>query len=138
MDKTLITYKESRDIERNSILTLYKANNWSSADKPEQLYNALMHSHSLISAWDNDQLVGLGNAISDEFLVVYYPHLLVLPQYQKQGIGKQIMTILMSRYQDFHQHILVADFETIEFYKKCGFARAGKTEPLWIYAGDEH
>jgi len=138
MDKTLITYKESRDIERNSILTLYKANNWSSADKPEQLYNALMHSHALISAWDNDKLVGLGNAISDGFLVVYYPHLLVLPQYQKQGIGKQIMTILISRYQGFHQHILVADFEAIEFYQKCGFERAGKTESLWIYTGDEH
>jgi ribosomal protein S18 acetylase RimI-like enzyme len=138
MEQTEIRYKESGDIDRHSILALYKANNWSSADMPEQLYNALMHSHSLVSAWDKNKLVGLGNAISDGFLVVYYPHLLVLPEYQKRGIGKQIMTILMSRYQGFHQHILVADREAIEFYKKCGFERAGKTEPLWIYAGNEH
>ncbi|MDM9384920.1 GNAT family N-acetyltransferase [Chlorogloeopsis sp. ULAP01] len=138
MDQTKITYKESRDIDLHSILTLYKANHWSSADKPEQLYNALTNSHSLVSAWDKNKLVGLGNAISDGFLVVYYPHLLVLPEYHKRGIGRQIMTILMSRYQDFHQQILVADKEAIAFYKKCGFERSGKTEALWIYAGEEH
>ena len=23
-------------------------------------------------------------------------------------------------------------------YEKCGFVRAGKTEPMWIYTGDDH
>ena len=88
MRTTEIAYKESRDIDRDSIITLYTANNWSSVEKSEQLYNALMHSHSLLFAWDKDKLVGLGNAISDGFLVVYYPHLLVLPEYQGCGIGR--------------------------------------------------
>ncbi len=34
--------------------------------------------------------------------------------------------------------MLVADGRAIDFYKKCGFARAGKTEPMWIYAGQDH
>jgi GNAT superfamily N-acetyltransferase len=33
--------------------------------------------------------VGLGNAISDGALVVYYPHMLVLPEYQGRGIGRR-------------------------------------------------
>ena len=137
MHKVKISYKENHDIDCLSILNLYQANHWSSANKPEQLYNALMHSQLLISAWDKSKLVGLGNAISDNFLVVYYPHLLVLPEYQKQGISRQIMKILTSRYQGFHQHILLADQQAIEFYKKCGFKRAGKTEPMWIYKEEE-
>ena len=70
MRTTKIAYKQTRDIDHDSIITLYKANNWSSVEKPDQLYNALMQSHSLLSAWDKDKLVGLGNAISDGFLVV--------------------------------------------------------------------
>jgi hypothetical protein len=26
----------------------------------------------------------------------------------------------------------------VEFYRKCGFERAGRTEPMWIYGGHEH
>jgi len=48
------------------------------------------------------------------------------------------MDILKKRYEQMHMHILVADREAISFYEKCGFTRAGKTEPMWIYAGDDH
>ncbi|QLE58326.1 GNAT family N-acetyltransferase [Nostoc sp. TCL26-01] len=133
-----IHFQDTREIEQDSIINLYKANQWSSSEKPDLLYQALMNSHSLISAWHEDKLVGLGNAISDGFLVVYYPHLLVLPNYQRQGIGSGIIQRLISRYQGFHQHILIADSDAIYFYKRCGFQRAGKTEPMWIYAANDH
>lgn len=74
-----IKYSEQRDLTIGAIVELYRANAWSVADKPEQLRNALHNSHSLISAWLNHDLVGLGNAISDGHFVVYYPHVLVHP-----------------------------------------------------------
>ena len=77
---------------------------------------ALLNSHSLVTAWNGTTLVGLGNAISDGYLVVYYPHLLVLPEYQCKGIGTEIMRRLMERYQGFHQHMLVADGRARDFY----------------------
>lgn len=133
-----IRYSETRDIPLASILFLYRANGWSSAEKPELLYRGLLASHSLVTAWDDSTLVALGNAISDCYLVVYYPHLLVLPEYQGRGIGKRLMQMLMAHYDGFHQHMLVADGRAVEFYRKCGFKRAGKTEPMWIYAGHDH
>ena len=133
-----IIISERRDIPQAAIIALYKANEWSSADKPDKLYKALLHSHALITAWDNDQLVGLGNAISDGYLVVYYPHLLVHPAYQGQGIGKLIVDKMQEQYGDFHMQMLTADGKAIDFYEKMGFVRAGATEPMWIYAGDEH
>ena len=134
----LIRYSESRDLSLDAILPLYSANGWSAAEKPVLLRNGLLNSDTLMTAWDCDRLVGLGNAISDGHLVVYYPHLLVDPEYQGQGIGSQLMNRLMSKYEGFHQHILIADGRAIEFYKKCGFVRAGKTEPMWIYSGQDH
>ena len=102
------------------------------------MIKALKNSHSLVLAYYDRTLIGLGNAISDGFLVVYYPHLLVHPDFQGQGIGKMIVAKLQRKYAGFHQQMLVADGRAIDFYAKCGFKRAGQTEPMWIYQGDEH
>ena len=134
----MIRYSESRNLKIEQILPIYEAHNWSSAKKPELLYKALLNSHSLVSAWHEEELVGIANAISDGFLVVYYPHLLVSPKYQGQGIGKEIINILKNKYQDLHMQMLTADAEAVDFYKKCGFVRAGNTEPMWIYDGKDH
>jgi len=138
MNSSGIHYSEARELALDGILALYLANEWSSAQKPELLRKALLASHSLMTAWDGERLVGLGNAISDGYLVVYYPHLLVLPEYQGRGIGTELMRRLMARYKGFHQHMLVADGRALDFYRKCGFERAGKTEPMWIYGGHDH
>lgn len=133
-----IKISESRNIPQELIIELYKSNKWSSADKPNLLEKALKNSHSLISAWDGDLLVGIGNAISDGHLVVYYPHLLVLPAYQGKGIGQMIMERMKEIYADFHMQMLTADGKAINFYQKNGFERAGQTVPMWIYGGNEH
>jgi len=133
-----IDYRTTRDLSCEDILALYRASDWSSAEKPAQLHQALMHSHTLVTAWHGTLLVGLGNAISDGFLVVYYPHLLVLPEYQGRGIGTRIMRLMMERYTDFHQQALLADGRAVAFYEKCGFTPAGGTRPMWIYAGHDH
>jgi GNAT superfamily N-acetyltransferase len=133
-----ITILETREINIADIIKLYKANEWSSAEKPDLLYKGLLNSETLITAWDGIKLVGLGNAISDGYLTVYYPHLLVLPEYHGKGIGKMIFDKMLEKYRDFHMQMLTADGKSIEFYKKNGFERAGKTEPMWIYQGNEH
>ncbi len=133
-----IRISETRDIKPEEIIALYKANEWSAADKPAELHKALLNSHSLVTAWDGDRLVGLGNAISDGYLVVYYSHLLVHPEYQGKGIGKMIVAEMQQKYGEFHMQMLVADGKATDFYEKVGFVRAGKTQPMWIYKGNEH
>jgi GNAT superfamily N-acetyltransferase len=133
-----IILSETRNIPQKAILNLYRQLHWSSANKPDALYEGLMNSHSLVTAWDGDLLVGLGNAISDGALVVYYPHLAVHPDYQGKGIGRRIVALLSEKYKGFHQQVLVADGQAVGFYQKCGFEKAGQTVPLWVYKGDEH
>lgn len=125
-------------IGQSEVIDLYRANGWSSADKPDQLMAALLNSHSRVTARINGKLVGIGNAISDGYLVVYYSHMLVHPDHQRQGIGKQMMQAMKDQYSGFHQQMLAADATAINFYKSLGFSRAGKTESMWIYAGSEH
>ena len=126
------------NIEQAEVLSLYKANEWSSADKPIQLLSALRNSHALVTARDTGTLVGIGNAISDGHLVVYFPHMLVHPNFQGQGIGRMMMEALLTKYRGFHQLMLVADGRAVDFYRRLGFERAGKTESMWVYAGHDH
>ncbi len=126
------------DIETDEVIEIYKANNWSSAKKPELLIPAFRNSDSIVTARISGKLVGIGNALSDGFLVVYYPHMLVHPEHQGKGIGSAMMKRLQQKYKSFHQQILVADGNAIEFYRSMDFERAGKTEPMWIYCGNDH
>lgn len=128
----------SDQITEHEVIHLYRANGWSSADKPAQLMAALRNSHALVTARIGGELVGLGNAISDGHLVVYFPHMLVHPTHHGQGAGRRMMEAMLDRYAGFHQMMLTADGGAIDFYQALGFERAGKTEPMWIYAGTEH
>lgn len=133
-----IEIRVNDQIEEDEVISLYRENKWSSADKPKQLLAALRSSHTLVTARENGKLIGLGNAISDGHLVVYYPHMLVSPIHQGKGVGRKMMEAMLSIYGNFHQQMLTADGKAIEFYKSLGFERAGKTEAMWIYSGNEH
>ena len=133
-----IQYRHEKDLPIEKLVDLYASLNWSSAEKPRQLQDALRNSHTVITAWDGECLVGLGNAISDGHLVVYYPHLIVHTNYQGRGIGREIVGRMQQHYEGMHQQVVVADGRAIDFYKKYGFTRAGSCEPLWIYAGRDH
>jgi GNAT superfamily N-acetyltransferase len=138
MKDSKIEYRDDRVVSLDAVLALYRSLGWSSARKPAALHAGLLASHSLVCAWSHDRLVGLGNAISDGHLVVYFPHLLVHPEFQGKGIGSTLMRTLMAKYEGFHQQALLADGRSIEFYRRMGFTRAGHTEPMWIFDGDEH
>ena len=104
----------------------------------KKLIPALRNSDALVTARISGKLVGIGNAISDGSLVVYYPHMLVHPKHKGKGIGRAMMEKLKTKYKSFHQQMLTADADAFDFYKTLGFERAGKTEPMWIYSGKEH
>ncbi|MEM9025821.1 MAG: GNAT family N-acetyltransferase [Verrucomicrobiota bacterium] len=133
-----VEYSTEDNLHEQEVVALYKVNKWSSAEKPQALMAALANSHSVVTARVGGKLVGLGNAISDGHLVVYYPHLLVDPEFQRQGIGKEMMKYLQKRYTHFHQQMLTADVDAVAFYQSIGFSKAGKTSAMWIYQGDEH
>lgn len=123
---------------RAAVLDLYHANAWSAANKPDRLMKALAQSDRLECAYLEGRLVGLANAISDGALVVYFPHLLVHPSVQGQGIGRQLMARHLAHYQDFHQKVLLAVGEAAAFYTRLGFEKTDAVVPMWVYAGDDH
>ncbi|MCC5839991.1 MAG: GNAT family N-acetyltransferase [Opitutales bacterium] len=106
--KEIIHYQDTHDLTLECAIELYRAAGRPFAGKPESLHRALLVSHSLFTAWHGSRLVGLGNAISDRSLVVYYPHLLIHPNYQRRGIGSELMRRLTARYENSYHQMLSA------------------------------
>ena len=133
-----MTFHDDRDFTLDDVLPIYAACGWSSAQKPDKLFAALKKSHTVFHARLGGRMAGVGNAISDGHLVVYYPHLLVHPEFSRKGVGSGIMTRLSERYKGLHQQIVAADVDAVAFYERNGFVRAGQMIPMWVYAGEVH
>jgi hypothetical protein len=66
-------------IHTGEALEIYTANQCSSAEQPQALMAAPRSLHCAVTARYARKLVGVGNVICDDFLVVYYPHMRVHP-----------------------------------------------------------
>ena len=124
----MITYKAIKDFDPGQLQALFLSVEWSSGHFPEKLAAAMQHYGSVFSAWDGDKLVGLISAMDDGGMTAYIHYLLVDPQYQKMGIGKQLLRMMKEQYADYLRILLVAMDAEIGFYQHCGFeAPEGKT-----------
>ena len=118
----MITFTDKRCFSQQQLQELFKSVNWLSADYPERLYKALNNCETVFTAWDNDRLVGLINAIDDGELTAYVHYLLVHPKYQNSGIGKELLRLIREKYKDYLYVELIAESrELIGYYEKNGF-----------------
>ena len=86
-----ITYTDKKEFSTSDLQQLFQSVNWMSANYPERLKKALDNCETVFTAWDNEQLVGLVNAIDDGELTAYVHYLCVNPVYQGQGIGSLLL-----------------------------------------------
>lgn len=128
----MIEYRIAKDFTEQELGTLFLSVEWSSGNYPDKLVIAMKNSDHVISAWDGKKLVGLINALSDKVMTVYFHYLLVMPQYQSKGIGKELVDRMLEEYKDFARKGLIAYNEEIEFYKKCGFEPHEDKTPMFI------
>lgn len=126
----MIFYTSEKNFSKNQIYKLFKSADWESADYPDKLFNAVVHSETVISAWDNENLVGIMTAVSDGDMNVFFPYLLINEVYRAQGIGKTIVSMMMKRYRNYYRKVLVCDKEKSGFYEKNGFICEVSQRPM--------
>lgn len=92
-------------------------------------------SNSLFSVciYDDMKIIGIGRVIGDEAIYFYIQDVIVLPQYQKKGIGKIIMSEI-EKYIKLHAHpgsfigLMAAD-GVQEFYEHFGYQLRPNNRP---------
>ena len=68
-------------------------------------------------------MVGIIRAVGDGYSIVYIQDIIVLPEYQRKGIGTLLLDKILSEYKNVYQKALMTDNteKNIQFYKSVGF-----------------
>ncbi len=124
---------ETKQLTKETLVNLFTAVEWDSANYPDKLYKAILNSHAVVTAWDGEKLVGLANALSDGALTAYFHYVLTDPNYQGKGIGKEMMEMLLENYKDYYTKVLISYPLAVNFYNRLGFKADDESTPLYLY-----
>lgn len=93
---------------------------WPVRPSPEQHLAALRGSYRVVLAVDDGTVVGFVNAISDGVAAAFIPWLEVLPEYQGQGLGSELMRRMLDALDHLYSVDLTCDPDLRAFYERLG------------------
>ena len=134
----MIKFTKERSVSIDDVLHLYQAVGWTNyTNQPQMLEQALSHSLTTYLARDGEEIVGLVRLVGDGFSSVFVQDLIVLPSYQRQGIGSSMMKQALADYKDAYQVQLATDEseKTLAFYRSLGFETLSSfqcTGMIWV------
>lgn len=108
---------------KSDLLALYDAVNWVAYTRNiDKLISGIRRSLRVVCAYDDDRLVGLARVIGDGETIVYLQDILVDPNYQGRGIGRELFTRAFAGF-DVRQKVLITDDDPAQrdFYTAMGF-----------------
>lgn len=117
-----ITYTEEKKFTQDQVQELFLSVGWISGQYPQRVYRALMHSETVITAWDGERLVGLTRLIDDSELVAYMHYVVVHPDYHGHGIAGEMMRRVKEKYKDYlYIELMPEESKNAVFYQRHGF-----------------
>ena len=134
----MIKITKETSVSIDDVLHLYQAVGWTNyTNQPQMLAQALSHSLATYLARDGEKIVGLVRLVGDGFSSVFVQDLIVLPSYQRQGIGSSMMKQALADYKDAYQIQLATEQteKTLKFYRSLGFETLSTydcTGMIWV------
>lgn len=116
--------KEYENFKLDEIVNFYRSVGWTNyLERLDILKKAYENSLCVLGAYDYDKLVGIIRAVGDAKTIVFVQDIIVLPKYQRKGIGTKLLKTLMDKYKDVYQMELLTDNteKTKAFYRSVGF-----------------
>jgi predicted N-acetyltransferase YhbS len=88
-------------------------------DEPERILKMLEHGNLIITARENNVLVGVARSLTDYLYCTYLSDLAVDQDYQKKGIGKELIRLTKLE-TPRAKLILLSAPKAVEYYPKIG------------------
>lgn len=120
-----IIYNDTKkDLPPEQLHKLFMSVGWSDGSETSDMiknYNIpFTNSTLVISAWENECLIGAARVLSDKMFRSIIYDLLVLPEFQNKGIGKELLKRCIEHFPN--SEWLVQTTEKISsYYEKNGF-----------------
>lgn len=127
----VLSYQIETIVEPDEVADVYRRSGISRPieDLP-RLTHMLQHANLMISARGQGHLVGFVRALTDFSYCCYVSDLAVDQNYQRQGIGTQLLRTMQKTLGDGVMICLLSAPEAMSYYPRAGFKKA--EQAWWI------
>lgn len=119
-----ITYKTDLMPTAEQVINLYER---SGLPRPtndkERIQKMFENADLIVTAWDDNKLVGVSRSITDWVWCCYLADLAVDPDYKKSGIGKGLIEVTREKVGEQSMILLLSVPTAMEYYPKVGFTK---------------
>lgn len=120
-----ITYRTGNQLHLDQVLDLYRASTLGErrpVDDRDRMAAMLANANLVVTAWENDLLVGISRSVTDFVFACYLSDLAVRASHQRLGIGKELIRVTQRECPQA-AIILLAAPKAVEYYPHIGFSQ---------------
>jgi len=121
-----VTYRTGNDLDLDAVIELYHASTLGMRrpmDDRACVADMLRHSNLVITAWHGEELVGIARTLTDFCYVAYLADLAVHRDYQRRGIGAELLRRTQAALGPRAKIVLLAAPAAAGYYPRVGFVR---------------
>ncbi|HNI10095.1 MAG TPA: GNAT family N-acetyltransferase [bacterium] len=119
-----IEYSFDKRPSADQIIALYDRSGLPRPTKDtERIQKMYDHSDLIVTAWDGDLLVGVSRSITDWVWSCYLADLAIHPDYQKNGIGKELVRLTKEKVGEEVMILLLSVPTAMTYYPKIGMTK---------------
>ena len=113
----------------NQLCDLFKlAAFWAEDRRPSEMAKAIAHSKPVVTAWDDERLIGFTRATSDGVFRATIWDVVIHPDYRGAGLGRRLVeTLIAHPHMNKVERTYLMTTHQQSFYERIGFKRNSTT-----------
>jgi predicted N-acetyltransferase YhbS len=118
------TYRYGTDFSLYEAIELYRASTLGERrpiDDREAMAEMMRHANLTVTAWDGAAMVGISRSLTDFSYVAYLSDLAVHADYQRRGIGVELIRLTRAKLGPKAKIVLLAAPAAEGYYPRIGF-----------------
>jgi ribosomal protein S18 acetylase RimI-like enzyme len=113
---------ELNNLTPDNLMGFFKG--WANHPDCETHFKILSNSYVVWLAFDKNKCVGFINALSDGIFYSFIPLLEVFPEYQGNGIGSELVSLMNVSLDEIYAIDVICDESVASFYEQKSFKKS--------------
>jgi GNAT superfamily N-acetyltransferase len=119
----MLLYRVGNDLDLDRVIEVYRSSTLGArrpVDDRERMGAMLAGANLVVSAWDGTELIGIARSLSDFAYSTYLSDLAVRLEYQRQGVGRELIRRTQAEGGEATV-LLFAAPAAVDYYPRIGF-----------------
>lgn len=124
-----IKYKVNAAVTTDEFISLLRESTLGerrTVEDPECMEGMIKNSNLVVTAWDDDKLIGIARSVTDYHYACYLSDLAVDKKYQNDGVGKRLQIATQEQLGPRCKLILIAAPADNSYYEHIGFSKCDR------------